>query len=197
MPQSLDQIELLIVFALPGLVSMQVYRLLMPAKEISWSDVFLQAFFYSSFNLAILFPILFFYDKVRDSFLLIWLLLILFLFICPALWPWLLTTIFRSKWITKKIKIPYPSTWDYFFDSNDSLFMIVHLNEGDVIGGLWSDNSYAGSHPNDGDLYLEILYNIKEDGTFGEPIPFSKGLLIRKSEYTHIELFEVPEQNEE
>lgn len=198
MLENVDQVWLLGLFVVPGLVSMQVYRLLMPAKEISWSDVFLQAFFYSSINFALLFPILTLIPENLNGFNLFktWLVIVGYLFISPSILPWILTVLFRSKFIAERVKIPYPSTWDYFFDNNNSVFLIVHLNNGDVIGGYWGEDSHAGTYPLNGDLYMEVLYTINDDGTFGEPIPFSKGLLIRKDEYSHIEILEVPQQEE-
>jgi hypothetical protein len=63
-----------------------------------------------------------------------------------------------------------------------------------MIGGYFGENSYATSFPNEGDVYLETVYRIQDDGTFGEPIDLSRGLLIRRDEYTHIEIFGIPKQ---
>ena len=167
---------------------------LRPAKEILWSDVFLEAFFFSSINVALLFPLLSLIplDFEGGNLYKFWIILLVYLFIAPSLWAWSLTALFCSRFVAERIKIPYPSTWDYFFDNNSYVFLIVHLNNEDIIGGFWSENPYATLN---GDLYMELLYTMREDGTFGEPIPFSKGLLIRKDGYSHIEILEVPPQN--
>ena len=75
--------------------------------------------------------------------------------------------------------------------------MLIHLNDGNMVGGFLGEGSYATSFPNDGDLYLKAVYSINENGEFGKPIEDTKGLLIRKDQYSYIELFNVPKQEEE
>lgn len=67
--------------------------------------------------------------------------------------------------------------------------MLIHLNNGKLIGGYYGLNSYATSFPNQGDVYLEVVYKVKEDGTFEEAIEDSYGLLLTKDQY--IEIFSV------
>ena len=193
----LDTLGLIVVFVLPGFVSMQVYRLLMPAREFAWTEATLQAFFYSSVNFALLFPAIYSLAPVAASgWFWNWFLVLLVVFVGPVVWPIVLVRLFRSDRIATWLKIPYPSTWDYFFDDGRHAFLLIHLNSGEVIGGLWSKQSRAGQYPRDGDLYLETLYETEEDGTFGAPIPYTKGLLIRSGQYTHIEVFESPIPND-
>jgi len=64
---------------------------------------------------------------------------------------------------------------------------------GQLLGGYWGGNSYAGSFPNDGDIYLEAVYAVDESGLFGDPIPNTRGVLLRKEQYSYIELFSVPQ----
>ena len=189
-----DSFGLLVVFVLPGLVSMQVYRLLMPAKDVPWSDAVLQAFFYSAVNFALLFPAA--YALLSSGGIGVWSgwgIAVGFVFVGPILWPFLLVKLYRSDWFTRRVRVPYPSTWDYFFDNQGELFLLVHLNSGKVMGGLWSTESYAGHYPDDGDLYLEAVYAVNEDGTFGERVTLTGGLLIRRDQYTHIEIFKPQE----
>lgn len=54
-------------------------------------------------------------------------------------------------------------------------------------------SSYAGSYPKDGDIYLEAVYTVDESRVFGDPIPNTRGVLLRKEQYTYVELFSVPE----
>ena len=189
----LDTLGLLVVFVLPGLVSMQVYRLLMPAKDVAWSEAVLQAFSYSAVNFAALFPLAYTFLRWGELGPFTgWGAAVIFVFVGPVLWPYLLVKLYRSDWFSKKVKVPYPSTWDFFFENSGPVFLLIHLRGGDLIGGLWSSGSYAGQHPYDGDLYLEAVYLVDEDGTFGEPAPYTGGLLIRKGDYTHVEIFKPP-----
>ena len=172
---------------------MHMYRLLRPAREIVWSEAVLQGFFYSGVNFAFLFPLFYLLVSVENiGWFGLWLTILVVLFIGPVAWPYLLTLLFTSDFVANHLKIPYPSTWEYFFDQDKYFFLLIHLNDGGQIGGVWGDDSYSGSYPHEGDLYLQAVYEIKEDGTFGEPLPYTEGLLIKSGEYSHIEVFAVP-----
>ena len=62
-----------------------------------------------------------------------------------------------------------------------------------MVGGYYGQNSYATSYPNNGDLYLETVYAVDDNGKFGDVIENSNGLLICKDKYTYIETFNVPQ----
>ena len=79
-----------------------------------------------------------------------------------------------------------------FFDKRTPLFILIHLNDGKMVGGYFGDDSYATSYPCEGDIYIQTVYKVDEDGRFGETISGSRGLLIRKDQYTYIETFDVP-----
>lgn len=70
--------------------------------------------------------------------------------------------------------------------------MLIHLENGNLIGGYFGANSYATSFPNQGDLYLEAVYEVAEDGTFGEPIEDTDGMIITSDDYHYVELFSLP-----
>lgn len=76
----------------------------------------------------------------------------------------------------------------------DAMSARIHLNNGKLLGGYWGGNSYAGSFPNDGDIYLEAVYSVDDAGHFGEVMPNSRGVLLRKDQYSYIELFSAPSE---
>ncbi len=196
---NLDAIELFVVFVLPGLISMQVYRLVMPARALEWGNAIIHGLFYSSVNFAILSPLIFWAqqgDFVQSHPVLYSVGLIAVLFVFPIIWPLLLGKIYRSKWF-KRFQIPYPTAWDYFFDKREEVFALIHLNDGNFIGGYFGGDSYAGDFPNDGDLYLQAVYSLDDDGHFLEPVEMTRGMVIRKDQYDLIEFFVVPPQNED
>ena len=53
---SSDKLIYFIVLVFPGLVSIRVYRLLMPAKPVDWSNALLEGLFYSIINFGIFLP---------------------------------------------------------------------------------------------------------------------------------------------
>ena len=197
MSNSLDAMTvglfLLVVF--PGLVSTTIYRLIMPARTLEWANSLVQGLFYSAVNFVLGLPLLFWLvfgrdpvaNPVRYS-----IAAILLLFVTPILWPFVLVAIFKSKGVARRIQIPYPTAWDFFFDRREPRFALAHLNSGKLLGGYWGTESYAGSFLNDGDIYLEVVYAVDDGGVFGDPTPNSRGVLLRKGQYTYIELFSVP-----
>jgi hypothetical protein len=176
---------------------MQVYRLLMPAKGIEWATAILEALFYSFVNFALCFPVLLGLSSNNFSFLhthlfLFWFGVLIVLLVCPLLWPFLFVAAIRSKWLMKRLQLPYPTAWDAFFDCRRPCFLLVHLNDGSMVGGYFGDGSYAGAFPNDGDLYINAVYELDEDGHFGKPVPDTRGVLLRKEDYAYIEVFDIP-----
>lgn len=192
-------VGLFVLVVFPGLVSTTIYRLIMPARALDWGNAVIQGVFYSAVNLALSIPVLFWlvfgYDPtqhpVRYSLAAILLLLLL-----PVAWPVVLVAVFKSRWVAERIQIPYPTAWDYFFDQRRAAFVLVHLTNGALLGGYWGRNSYAGSFPNDGDIYIEGVYAIDSAGAFGPPIPNTRGVLLRKEQYSYLELFDVPGREE-
>lgn len=190
-------IVLFILAVFPGLISIAVYRLIMPARAAEWGNAVVQGLFYSTINFVVLgLPLLYGlvvgYDPLQHL-VRYWIAAVLLLLVAPIAWPFALVAIFKSKKLAHKIQIPYPTAWDYVFDQRETMFLLVHLSNGALVGGYWGGNSYAGSFPNDGDVYLEAVYHVGEDGRFGEPMPNTRGILLRKEQYSYIEFFSVPE----
>ena len=196
---NIDSVRLFIVLVFPGLISMKIYRLLMPARPVDWSNALVEGLFYSIINFALFLPLIIpIHLNNFPSDHPIWYAIcgVAILLVGPILWPIVLTQIFRSKLLIGRLQIPYPTSWDYFFDKREPVFLLIHLNDGKMIGGYFGTDSYATSFPNHGDIYLQLVFKVNDDGTFDKPIEDTKGLLIRKEEYTYLEIFNVPQQQE-
>jgi hypothetical protein len=89
---------------------------------------------------------------------------------------------------------PAPRAWDYLFSYRRRKgWIILHLKDGDRIGGAWR-NSYAASYPDDQDLYLSEQVELTTDGRFqldddGLPRSLEKGLLIRWAEVRYLDFY--------
>lgn len=154
----------------------------------------MQGLFYSAVNFVVLLPLIVWsIDGAAARPVLRWLSAVLVLIGFPVLWPILLRTLFKWGWLSRRIQVPYPTPWDYFFELREPVFVLAHLRNHELIGGYWGRNSYAGSFPNDGDIYVEAVYKVDRNGRFGDPLPDTRGMLLRKTEYSYIELFHVPE----
>lgn len=193
----LDTLPLLLLFVLPGLVSMRVYRLVMPAARIDWSTAVLEGGFYSAVNYALLSWLIVLMHRgtfPADHPLGYAALSIVVLFVAPATWPFLYRWAVKKAGWVRKLQLPYPTAWDFYFDRRNPAFVLVHLKNGRHIGGYFGPDSYATSHPTSGDLYVQAVYQTDDDGKFVGPVDSTDGLLIRCDEYRYVELFRVPDQ---
>jgi hypothetical protein len=196
---SMDHMLLFMLLVVPGLISIHIYRLLMPARDIDWKTVSVEALFYSSLNFAFLLPLLIpihrgaFFEShpVWYSFA----MTITFL-AAPICWPILLVRLMKWKWLMSKFQLPYPTAWDYFFDKREPAFVLVHLKNGNKIGGFCGDASYATSFPREGSLYLQSVIKVNNAGEFLESIEGSNGMLLNRDDYELIEFFKIPKEQE-
>jgi len=188
-----QKLFLFIVLVFPGLVSMVVYRLLLPAAPIEWTSGLIQGLFYSIGNFAICSPVLVIFDLLRASHPIIASLLVpLVLLVGPILWPVVLVWLLQADWVARRLQLPFPTGWDFFFHQRVPCFVLITLKDGRKIGGFFDPRSYAGSFPNHGDIYVRHVYKVDVNGEFAGPVKGSLGFWIRKDEYSLIEFFEVP-----
>lgn len=183
---------LLVVF--PGLVSTTIYRLIMPARALDWGSAILQGLFYSAINFVLGIPLLYLLVVGHDALahpVRYSIAAILVLVVMPVVWPLVLVAFFKSRLLARRIRVPYPTAWDFFFGKREPAFLVVHLGNGKLLGGYWGPNSYAGSYPNDGEIYLEAVYAVTAAGDVGDAFPNSRGVLLRKEQYSYIEFFAV------
>ena len=181
----------------PGLLAVSTYRLIVPGPRVDWGTSAAQGLFFSVINYIVLFPALYFVSNVERATTaprLYWLSSLVLLALGPiglaVVWVWVRRRPAVSRWLQH----PDPSPWDHYFNRRENKFVILRLLDGNIIGGYFGPGSYASSFPDHGDLYLSALYQVDENGKFGDPISGTDGLLIRGNQYKYIELFEVPEQ---
>jgi hypothetical protein len=65
------------------------------------------------------------------------------------------------------------------------------LRTGERIGGLFASSSFASAYPEPQDIYLEQAWQLTEDGTLDEPVPGSRGLLLRQDDVEVLEFIEL------
>jgi len=185
---------LFVLVVFPGLISIHVYRVIMPARPLDWTTALLQGVFYSTVNFILGMPVAYLLVFGRDPlehpgryFVAAALVMI----VAPMLWPMIAVAALRSGRFPRSARITYPTVWDYFFDHRDPAVVLAHMNNGAFLAGLWGPSSYAGSFPNEGDLFLEQVYSINEAGEVEGPIPNTRGVLLQKAQYSYLEVFSV------
>lgn len=195
---NLDMMTLFILFVVPGLISMHIYRLIFPAGDIDWKNATIQALFYSSINLGLCLPILIFIhrgDFLNNHPVYYGIALFAMIFILPILWPLIFVWIIKNRKLSEKLQLlhPIPTAWDYLFEKRKPFIVLVQLKNGKKIGGYYGPNSFATSFPRQGDIYLESVAQVNDDGKFQGWVKNSAGVMIRKEDYDIIEFFNPPQ----
>jgi hypothetical protein len=183
-----NTIELILRFVVPGFISLKIWGLIHPSPKLLLSESLIEVIIFSCFSYA---STIWLYSLLKETpFIVVYYLTVI---IISFLWPILFKFILNIK-LFKKIKISLiPKSWDYFFSKRELCFMLIHLNNGKMIGGLYGIDSFASSYPEKEDLYLQEVWKIDSEGKFIEKILGSKGLLVNHSLIEYIELFDVTE----
>lgn len=192
---TLETLGLFLAFVWPGLLAVNVYRLIIPGPRIDWKDSVTQGFFYTVINYIVTFPVALYVVRTQNltaNPVTYWLSLGIVLLAAPVMLPFAWTWLLRRKWVTRIVQSPYPTPWDWYFGRRHPAFVLIHLTSGALVGGFWGDGSYASSYPEQGDLYLSSVYKVDDLGRFGQPIDETDGLLITRDQYSYLELFTVP-----
>lgn len=107
----------------------------------------------------------------------------------PISWPVLFQFIKRyalkGGWLVGTER----SAFDFAFRGKQTLWVIVHMKDGRLVGGYFGLGSYATAEKDSGHLYLEELWELSDQGKFMNAIPGSMGAIFRPGDYDWIEVF--------
>lgn len=197
---SFNNMILFLIMFIPGFVSMKVWSLIVPSRNRKMADYVLEAVSYSIFNFAILFWLINLISgegfQENNPFL-FYVSIFLIFFLFPSLWPFLIKYLLESSETVRRIFLnPTPTAWDHFFGKEEPCFILFHLRDGKMIGGLYTDGSFSSSFPNQQDIYISEVWRVNEDGEFIEKVDQTMGMLIRRSKVDYMEFFTVDEIGE-
>lgn len=191
MPElTISNLLLFAAFVVPGAVSLQVYRLKVSLPDQGLKDNLLEAVVFSIVNFALLWFLIGYAteeENIRDNPLLCYSILLLSFFVVPIVWPFVLVAILRQmeklRWIQPRAK----TGWDHFFNNlQQGCYIIAQLNDGSYIGGRFGTASHASGYPNPGNLFIEELWEVGEDGSFTGVVLQGQGVILRATDYKYI-----------
>lgn len=183
---------LFIMVVAPGFISLKIWGLIHPSRRIVFSEALYEAVFYGVLNYFLVVHWL--TSLVQTSEAAITICVYIFsLIVVPILLPIIWKRILSWASIKKRIINPIPKAWDVFFSRRKPCFMIVHMKNGQAIGGLYAYNSVASSYPENQDLYLEEIWELDDEGKFVKQIDGTLGLLVSGDTIDYIELFRYTE----
>ena len=121
------------------------------------------------------------YDRIKLATYILFVPIVLY-----GVYFWIFRLMAKLGWVLKNTK----SAWDDFFLRREGVYVIMHLENGDRIGGWYGEKSYVSTHPNSGHIYIEQIWRLDDEGVFEQPIPHSKGMIFRPEDYHYIEFFD-------
>ena len=74
---------------------------------------------------------------------------------------------------------PTPSAWDFAFGSRGPGWIRLLTTEGQWIGGYFGYDSFASSHPDSHDIFIEVGYAMTQDGKFRDDVSAPGGVFVR------------------
>ena len=188
----IDTLQLILIFFVPGLISMKVYDLFIPSGRRDYLKSTLEAVSFGLINFTILhWPIATIHsnDYQKEHPILYYIFFILIVFIAPVIWTLFYRYILSIKFISNHIVHPVDKPWDYVFGNKKSYWVIIHLKDGRRIGGKFDSESFASSFPAQEQIYLQELWKLDENGKFMNKVKQSEGIIISSTEFQSIELF--------
>lgn len=84
-----------------------------------------------------------------------------------------------------------PSAWDVAFEGAVVGFVRARMSDGTWVAGYYGPNSYASSHPDPRNLYLEMAYEVDTKGEIGKPITGTAGVVVDCTDAVVVELLAV------
>lgn len=70
-----------------------------------------------------------------------------------------------------------PTAWDYAFRNRHPSYILVHLNDGSTVAGIWAEGAFASSTAGDRDLLIADVWKVEEGGRWQEVVP-SRSMII-------------------
>lgn len=192
-PFSSETLRLILIFFVPGFISMKVYDLFIPSARRDFSKSLLEVVSFSLFNFAILYwPIVAIHTddfSINHPFW-YYVSFLLIVFVAPVVWTLLYRRLLATRFFRQRIVHPVDKPWDYVFGQKQSFWVIAHLKDGRRIGGRFDTKSFASSYPAPEQIYLEEVWLLDMAGKFLNKVERSKGIIIAASEFQSIELFQ-------
>ncbi len=201
MPESFNQVLLLLVFIIPGFVLMRVKRVAYPTAETSTASTILDSLALSCLVYAVASPLIYFayhygWYVARPTLFAALAFLILLVIPCALGTIYLrLTEAGKARRLRELLGLPHPdpTAWDYHFRKGRAYWIWLTFKSGKVMAGLFGPNSFASSFPHKCDLYIEKLLRLDAHGRVVELIENSAGALVMMDDLERIQFFEVAE----
>lgn len=183
-----EAFRMVLYFVVPGLIAVFVRAQFLSGRMQKHSDAILTYFsvsvvYWSALTVIGLTP-----SVVANH---AWMYLV-FTLIFPAILGFLLGLNARLDWVRNILRKatlnpihPTATAWDWKLSRTKACYVLVTMNDGEVVAGAYDQKSFASSDPAERDLFLEKVFTVSKDEPWQE-VP-GKEILIRASEIRYIE----------
>jgi len=183
-----DRIEEILILIVPGFVSLKMWMLVNPTARLKLSDYVLDIVVYSALNFVALSWLL--HITVSSPIVMRVIVGLGVLVLVPAAWPLLLRAILNRRFLRGRIVHPIPLPWDHFFFTVDACFVLVHLKNGQLLGGRYTGDSFASSYPERQELYLSKVWRVDGRGRFQSKVDATRGVLVNQEMIAYLEFYD-------
>ena len=189
-----DNIVKFLVLFMPGFIFIKISSLLVASEDIDFSQNWYEAIAYGVIFSGLTYVAYIAGGECVGSVIPF---IVIGMVVLPILAPFVIKWLRNMDFIKNHILRQERSAWDYVFSSRKTYWVILHLKDDRVIGGLYATQSFTSSFPHTQDIYLEELWTLDSDNNFVQKIPQSAGLWIIADEISSIEFFNYTEDTEE
>lgn len=195
-----NNLPFFLFLVVPGFVAVAVYDLLVPSERRNLSDSLIGIVAYSLINLTLwALPLLlmrkYLVSDTLAYYAIVFIALVLIVFVSPALLAIGYYKLLDSRLLQGRVLHPLPTGWDWFFGKGPSCFILFHLKSGLKVGGFYGGKSYASSHPQIQQVYIEEVWELSEELEFVEKVPDTAGAIINGEDCETIELYAYEERH--
>ena len=174
---------------MPGFIFLKVSSMLIASENNDFSKKWYDAVAYGIIFSGITYVIL----LIPKNYILNYFIFVLGTIIFPIIMPFAIKWLRNKPFLKNRILRPEVTSWDYIFSSRKPFWIILHLKNGNNIGGVYAYNSFTSSYPYKQDIYIEELWQLDENSHFDKKIEKSAGIWIATDEISSIEFFEYEE----
>jgi len=183
-------ILLVLYIILPGFVGYYFYCARNAAEKPSDKEIIIYTFMIGMFNFLIASPLLKLAYSSRINEIYEYVIIVLMVFILPVS----LVLIFeccRRLLAGRRIILEYDKTpWDFVFKQvKEGAWIILETKDGKKIGGKFGANSFAGSYPLHGHIYIQEAWEVDDDRKFLKKVDGSPGFIISPEGYNMIWIY--------
>jgi hypothetical protein len=187
-----DKLRLFFFFALPGVIGVYAWDLLVPGHERKAPEQLLRGVTFSIVNTVLVWPLADAFNQTAPRWA-VHLGIAFVLLVLPVAEAAAVRALLGWRWLRARcgLRHPVPTPWDHFFGRGETCWLIVHMKSGRRVAGYFGADSFASSFPHPEKLYMQELWVLddRNERRFHHQAPRSRGVMVSMVDCESIEMF--------